>query len=158
MRIYYKILREGAIAPHQAYADDAGSDLRACIGAPITLKPGETKAIPTGIAFEMMPTKAFNFPNTSIEKLPVAKVCSRSGMALKNSVFVLNAPGIIDQGFRGEVQVILHNAGNLAFTVKNGDKIAQLLIEDVYVPMWERVDELSETSRGEGGFGSSGSR
>lgn len=122
---------------------DAGMDIRANIQDPITLLPGKRVLIPTGIKIA----------------LPIkyeAQVRPRSGLALNNGVTVLNTPGTIDSGYRNEIGVILINLGEQPFTVYNGDRIAQLVIAKHEIVEWKIVDQLSESERGEGGFGSSG--
>ena len=121
----------------------AGVDLRANIEAPITLKPLQRTLVKTGLFIE----------------LPVgyeAQVRPRSGLAYKNGVTVLNTPGTIDADYRGEIGVILVNLSNEDFTIQNGERIAQLVIAKHERAEWHAVEELSETSRGEGGFGSTG--
>lgn len=131
---------DGAPAPQQANYGDAAYDLKA-IGDTVML-PGETALIHTGLKL-------------AIPHGYCGMVCSRSGLALKRGVFVMNAPGIIDAPFRGEIGVILHNAGQVAFEVKPGDRIAQLLIVKVEHPQFV-FGVLDDTDRGAGGFGSSG--
>ncbi|RDI56457.1 dUTP diphosphatase [Flavobacterium glaciei] len=121
----------------------AGMDLRANITDPITLKPLERTIVKTGLFIE----------------LPIgyeAQVRPRSGLAAKNGVTVLNAPGTVDADYRGEIGVILVNLSNEDFTIQNGERIAQLVIAKHDRAEWTVVQELSETSRGEGGFGSTG--
>jgi dUTP pyrophosphatase len=121
----------------------AGMDLRANITDPITLKPLERTIVKTGLFIE----------------LPIgyeAQVRPRSGLAAKNGVTVLNAPGTVDADYRGEIGVILVNLSNEDFTIQNGERIAQLVIAKHERAEWTVVQELSETSRGEGGFGSTG--
>ena len=121
----------------------AGMDLRAHIVNTIVLKPLERKIIPTGLFME----------------LPVgyeAQVRPRSGLAAKNGVSVLNSPGTIDADYRGEIGVILVNLSNDIFTINNGDRVAQMVIAKHERAEWNEVINLSETSRGEGGFGSTG--
>ena len=121
----------------------AGMDLRANISEAITLQPLERAIIKTGLFLE----------------LPIgfeAQVRPRSGLAAKNGVTVLNAPGTIDADYRGEVGVILVNLSNTPFTVENGERIAQMIIAKHERADWDLVTELSETVRGEGGFGSTG--
>lgn len=129
--------------PHYETEASAGMDLRANISEPITLKPLERTVIKTGLFIE----------------LPIgteAQVRSRSGLAAKNGITVLNAPGTIDADYRGEVGVILINLSNEPFTIENGERIAQMVIAKHERAEWEQVEELSETTRGEGGFGSTG--
>lgn len=121
----------------------AGMDLRANITEKITLKPLERVLIPTGLFME----------------LPIgyeAQVRPRSGLALKNGITVLNAPGTIDSDFVGEVGVILFNASNQEFSIENGDRIAQMVIAKHELAEWIEVTELKTTKRGTGGFGSTG--
>ncbi|MFN7098842.1 MAG: dUTP diphosphatase [Flavobacterium sp.] len=121
----------------------AGMDLRANITDAITLKPLERTIVKTGLFIE----------------LPIgyeAQVRPRSGLAAKNGVTVLNAPGTVDADYRGEIGVILVNLSNEDFTIQNGERIAQLVIAKHERAEWTQVQELSETSRGEGGFGSTG--
>ena len=121
----------------------AGMDLRAHIVDAIVLKPLERKIIPTGLFME----------------LPAgyeAQVRPRSGLAAKHGVSVLNSPGTIDADYRGEIGVILVNLSNDIFTINNGDRVAQMVIAKHERAEWNEVINLSETSRGEGGFGSTG--
>ncbi len=129
--------------PNYETVASAGMDLRANIESPITLKPLERAIVKTGLFIE----------------LPVgyeAQVRPRSGLAAKKGVTVLNAPGTIDADYRGEIGVILVNLSNEDFVVENGERVAQLVIAKHERATWVEVKELSETSRGEGGFGSTG--
>lgn len=138
-------LDHGADLPLPSYESDqaAGMDLRAAVSDPVTLSPGARALIPTGLAIAL--PAGFE-----------AQVRPRSGLALKQGVTVLNAPGTIDADYRGEVGVILINHGDAAFTVSRGDRIAQMVIASVTQAKWAEVETLDETARGEGGFGSSG--
>jgi dUTP pyrophosphatase len=121
----------------------AGMDLRANVIEPSTLKPLQRAIVKTGLFIE----------------LPIgyeAQVRPRSGLAAKKGITVLNAPGTIDADYRGEIGVILVNLSNEDFTIKHGERIAQLVIAKHERAVWEEVDELEETERGEGGFGSTG--
>ncbi|WP_091735237.1 dUTP diphosphatase [Phenylobacterium immobile] len=123
----------------------AGMDLRAAVAEdePVILHPGDRFAVPTGLAFA----------------LPVgfeAQVRPRSGLAAKAGVTCLNTPGTVDSDYRGEVKVILINHGPEAFTIRRGDRIAQLVIAPVVQAAWVETDSLEETQRGKGGFGSTG--
>lgn len=123
----------------------AGMDLRACIDEPLTLKPLERAIVKTGLFIE----------------LPVgfeAQVRPRSGLAAKKGITVLNSPGTIDADYRGEIGVILVNLSNEDFTIENSERIAQLIIAKHERAEWEEVEILSDTSRGAGGFGSTGSK
>lgn len=132
--------------PTYAHKGDSGFDLRANTDREINLYPGEWKAIPTGLYFE----------------IPMGyelQIRSRSGLAFKNGVVVLNSPGTIDSGYRGEIQVILINHSEETFTIQNGDRIAQGVICPIMsseVAKLNKVSNLSETERGDGKFGSTG--
>jgi len=131
--------------PHYETIASAGMDLRANIDEAITLKPLERTILKTGLFIE----------------LPIgfeAQVRPRSGLAAKKGITVLNAPGTIDADYRGEIGVILVNLSNEDFIVENGERIAQLVIAKHERADWVKVKELSETSRGEGGFGSTGTK
>ncbi|MEN8125325.1 MAG: dUTP diphosphatase [Bacteroidota bacterium] len=121
----------------------AGMDLRANLENPITLKPLERTIIKTGLYIEL--PKGFE-----------AQVRPRSGLAAKFGITVLNAPGTIDADYRGEIGVILVNVSNDDFTVNDGDRVAQMVIAKYEHIAWNEVSELNETSRGAGGFGSTG--
>lgn len=129
--------------PNYETLASAGMDLRANISEAITLQPLERAIVKTGLFIE----------------LPIgfeAQVRPRSGLAAKNGVTVLNAPGTIDADYRGEVGVILVNLSNVPFTIENGERIAQMIIAKHERAEWELVAKLSSTERGEGGFGSTG--
>ena len=123
--------------------NSAGMDLRACISENIIIKPSERKLIKTGIAIALPE----NFE---------AQIRPRSGLALKNGITVLNTPGTIDADYRGEIGVILINLGNEDFVVERGMRIAQMIISPIVQADLIEVEELSETKRGKGGFGSTG--
>ncbi|HOF56966.1 MAG TPA: dUTP diphosphatase [Syntrophorhabdaceae bacterium] len=135
--------REGAQLPAYETIAAAGMDLVAFIDKDIVLKPGERALIPTGIL-------------VGIPEGFEAEIRPRSGLALKYGVTILNAPGTIDSDYRGEIKVILINLGNMDFTVRNGDRIAQMVFKNVVRVSWEVVEELPETKRNKGGFGSTG--
>ncbi|ULC59784.1 dUTP diphosphatase [Flaviramulus sp. BrNp1-15] len=129
--------------PHYETIASAGMDLRAKINESIILKPLERTIVKTGLFIE----------------LPIgfeAQVRPRSGLAAKKGITVLNAPGTVDADYRGEIGVILVNLSNEDFTIENGERIAQLVIAKHERAEWNAVETLSETSRGEGGFGSTG--
>ena len=121
----------------------AGMDLYANIDEPITLKPLERTLVKTGLFI-------------SLPKGYEAQVRPRSGLAFKNGITVLNTPGTIDADYRGEIGVILVNLSSQDFTINDGDRIAQMVIAKHETATWEEVENLDETNRGEGGFGSSG--
>jgi dUTP pyrophosphatase len=134
-------LHEGAVLPSRAYPGDAGLDLAAA--EPAELAPGLRATIGTGLAIALPGGYA-------------GLVLPRSGLASKHGIGVLNAPGLIDSGYRGEVRVILHNHGSETFRVEPGMRIAQLVLVAVKDVALVEVDELPPTERGEGGHGSSG--
>lgn len=129
--------------PHYETIASAGMDLRASISEPRVLKPLERSIVGTGLFIELP---------VGIE----AQVRPRSGLAAKKGITVLNAPGTIDADYRGEVGVILVNLSNEDFTINNGERIAQLVIAKHERAEWQEVESLTETARGEGGFGSTG--
>lgn len=131
--------------PNYETIASAGMDLRANILEAITLKPLERTIVKTGLFIE----------------LPIgyeAQVRPRSGLAAKKGISVLNAPGTVDADYRGEIGVILVNLSNEDFTIQNGERVAQLIIAKHERAEWVEVEELSETSRGSGGFGSTGTK
>ena len=137
------INKSGHTLPNYETIASAGMDLRANIAEPIVLNPLGRAIVKTGLFIE----------------LPIgyeAQVRPRSGLAAKKGVTVLNSPGTIDADYRGEIGVILVNLSNEPFTVENGERIAQLVIARHERAEWLEVEELTETSRGEGGFGSTG--
>jgi dUTP pyrophosphatase len=137
-----KVLDEGLPLPAYAHEGDAGLDLRAA--EDVSLAPGARAAVPTGIAIALPPGHA-------------GFVLPRSGRALKEGLGLANSPGLIDSGYRGEVKVVVVNLDpRSTIDIKRGDKIAQLVVQAVETPEIEVVDELPETTRGSGGFGSTG--
>ncbi len=142
IRVKVKKLDKDLPLPKQAHANDAGVDLYSRIDK--TLEPGERALIPTGIA-------------VSIPEGYAGFVQPRSGLALKHGLSIVNTPGLIDPHYRGEIGVILINLDkNNSFEIKRGMKIAQLVFQKVAEPLWEEVEDLDITERGEKGFGSSG--
>ncbi|HEX9820468.1 MAG TPA: dUTP diphosphatase [Methylomirabilota bacterium] len=137
------VRRVDAALPLPAYArpDDAGLDLHAA--EPVTLAPGARALVPTGIALAFPPGFA-------------GLVLPRSGLALRHGVTILNTPGLIDAGYRGEVKVLLVNLGDAPVTLVRGDRIAQLVVQPVVQVTLAPVTELPPSERGEGGFGSTG--
>lgn len=128
---------------------DAGVDLRAAVGEAVYLGPGQRAVIPTGI---QMGLPSINNSGFGIE----AQIRPRSGLAAKHGLSVTNAPGTIDQGYRGEVCVILENRGESAYLVIPGERIAQVVFSPVFCAQFEVCDDLDETERGAAGFGSTG--
>jgi dUTP pyrophosphatase len=137
---------EGLPLPAYETAHAAGMDLRAAVAedAPLVLHPGDRKAVPTGLCIAIPP--GFE-----------GQVRPRSGLALRHGLTCLNSPGTVDADYRGEVMVILINHGAEAFTLRRGERIAQLLISPVVRAEWRETETLEATDRGEGGFGSTGS-
>ncbi|HVA11653.1 MAG TPA: dUTP diphosphatase [Stellaceae bacterium] len=133
----------GLPLPAYATAEAAGVDLLAAIEAPLVLAPGERKDVPTGIALALPPGWE-------------GQVRPRSGLALRHGLAVLNSPGTIDADYRGEIRIILANLGTAPVTIARGERIAQLVIAPVSRAVWEVVAELPGTTRGSGGFGSTG--
>jgi len=132
--------------PEYAKVGDSGFDLRAYLKESVTLKPLERKLIPTGLKFELP-------PNTELQVRP------RSGMALKHGISVLNTPGTVDEGYRGDVGVIAVNLSNEDYTIEPGERIAQGVIMNVIgqnISTLTKTNSLTDTERGDGGFGSTG--
>ena len=140
-----KRLRENAIVPTYGSEFAAGADLYAALDEALTIEPGETKFIPTGFAFEI-PEGYAGF------------VHARSGLASKRGLAPANKVGVIDSDYRGEVMVALHNHTDTPQTVEQSERIAQLAIVPFLAADFELADELSDTVRGEGGFGSTGTK
>ena len=141
MTLRFKRVHPDAVLPSYAHPSDAGMDVRSV--EDLTLAPGKRALVHTGLVLLLPPQYE-------------AQVRPRSGLALKNGVTVLNSPGTIDSGYRGEVGVILINLGDVDFTVRKGDKVAQLVIAPVTQPDVVEVSEIDETDRGSSGFGSTG--
>ena len=141
--IRVKKLNENAILPTYGSAEAAGADLYACLDAPVTVQPGETAWIPTGIALE-------------VPKGCAGLVYARSGLGVKRGLAPANKVGVIDSDYRGQIHVVLLNHGKTEQTIQHGERIAQFLITPVLTPTYEEAEELSDTDRGAGGFGSTG--
>ena len=141
--IRVKKLREGALLPTYGTTQAAGADLYACLEAPLTIAPGETAWVPTGLALEVPEGCA-------------GLVYARSGLATTRGLAPANKVGVIDSDYRGEITVVLYNHGSEAQTISSGERIAQLIITPVLTPAYTETDRLSETLRGTGGFGSTG--
>lgn len=133
----------GYPAPSYATELSAGMDLKASIEAPVTIGPLERALIPTGISI-------------ALPEGTEAQVRPRSGLAAKHGITVLNAPGTIDADYRGEIKVILVNLSNDPFVINPGERIAQMVVARYEKVVWEEVEALDDTERGEGGFGSTG--
>ena len=129
--------------PAYATPGAAGMDLLAAVMEPVTIQPGKRALIPTGLAMALPAGHEL-------------QIRPRSGLALKNGILLANSPGTIDEDYRGEVQIIVLNAGDAPFTVERGMRIAQAVLAPVTRAVWREVDELPETTRAGGGFGSTG--
>ena len=138
-----KRLKETAVLPERKTEGSAGYDLHACIAAPFTIEPGELVMLPTGLAME-------------IPQGCAGMIFTRSGLGVKHGIAVSNGVGVIDSDYRGEIHVGLRNSSKVAYTVEPGERIAQLIVMPVCTPQLVETDTLSETERGEGGFGSTG--
>ncbi len=136
-------LRPNAQLPTYGSEQSAGADLYACLENEVTIEPGETKFIPTGLAMEL--------PEST-----VGLIYARSGLACKRGLAPANKVGVIDSDYRGEYIVALYNHGSQSQTVAHGERIAQLVIAPVFTPGFQAVESLNETHRGAGGFGSTG--
>lgn len=141
MDIQVKLLHPDARLPHRAHPGDAGSDLYSV--EEVVIPPGERRGVGTGIALAIPPGYG-------------GFVQPRSGLAFKHGIMLTNSPGLIDAGYRGELRVSMYNSGAEPFTVGIGERIAQLVVQRVEEPGFLPVEVLGDTSRGEGGFGSSG--
>jgi dUTP pyrophosphatase len=141
--IKVKRLRDGAILPTYGTPFSAGADLYACLEEPVTILPGETKKIPTGIAME----------------LPIGTaglIYARSSLGTKKGLAPANKVGVVDSDYRGEFLIFLHNHSAEPQIIAHGDRLAQLVVTPVFTPGFVESDTLSDTLRGDGGFGSTG--
>ncbi len=141
--IRVKLLREGARLPAYGSAEAAGADLYACLEAPVTIEPGRTAFLPTGIALE-------------VPKGCAGLIYARSGLACKRGLAPANKVGVVDSDYRGEILVALHNHGSQPQTIADGERIAQFVITPVLTPGYVAAQSLSDTLRSGGGFGSTG--
>lgn len=141
--IRVKKLHPNAVLPTYGSQEAAGADLYACLDQPVTVEPGQTAWIPTGIAIE-------------VPRGCAGLVYARSGLACKKGLAPANKVGVIDSDYRGEITVVLHNHGSVPQTVACGERIAQMVITPVLTPAYTEADDLSDTGRGQGGFGSTG--
>ena len=144
-KILIKRLSKEVSLPKYETSGSSGMDLRAYIDSNININPGQTAIIPTGLAL-------------SIPKGFEVQIRPRSGLAAKKKISVLNTPGTIDADYRGEIKVILINLGQESFKVEKGLRIAQMVVCPVIQAQLEEVDDLNETERGKGGFGSTGTK
>ena len=138
-----KCLRQGAKLPAYGSAFAAGADLYACLEEPVTIAPGDTFWVPTGIALEVPEGCA-------------GLIYARSSMGAKRGLAPANKVGVIDSDYRGEIRVVLLTHSNQPQTVSPGERVAQMIITPVITPPYEAVEELTDTDRGAGGFGSTG--
>ena len=141
--IRVKTLRQGAKLPTYGSAEAAGADLYACLEAPVAIAPGATAFIPTGIALE-------------VPRGCAGLIYARSGLACKRGLAPANKVGVVDSDYRGEILVALHNHGQAEQTVETGERIAQFVITPVLTPAYTVAEELTDTARNAGGFGSTG--
>ena len=141
--IRVKLLRAGAHLPTYGSLEAAGADLYACLEESITIAPGETVFIPTGIALE-------------VPKGCAGLVYARSSLGTKRGLAPANKVGVIDSDYRGEIRVVLYNHGAVPQTIENAERIAQLIITPVLTPGYTWSEELTQTDRASGGFGSTG--
>ena len=141
--IKVKKLSPNAILPTYGSAEAAGADLYACLDAPVTVAPGETAWIPTGLALE-------------VPKGCAGLVYARSSLGVKRGLAPANKVGVIDSDYRGQIHVVLLNHGKTEQTIRHGERIAQFLITPVLTPAYVEAEELTDTDRGAGGFGSTG--
>jgi len=146
MDLKIKKVKDNAKIPKIATSGAAGMDLYACITEKITVEPQKIAVIPTGIAIEL--------PNPSV----AAFVYARSGLGIKHGICLANGVGVIDSDYRGEICVGLCNVSDKPYTVEPFERVAQMVIAPVIVPTVTEVSELSDTARGEGGFGSTGTK
>lgn len=141
--IRVKRLKENAVLPTYGSAEAAGADLYACLEEEVTILPGQTAFIPTGLSMEL-PTGYAGL------------IYARSGLACKRGLAPANKVGVVDSDYRGEFMVALHNHGSQPQTVAHGERVAQLVITPVFTPGFTEVSDLSDTERAGGGFGSTG--
>lgn len=141
--VMVKRLRANAKLPTYGSSEAAGADLYACLEEDVTIGPGETAWIPTGLAME-------------IPKGYAGLIYARSGMACKRGLAPANKVGVVDSDYRGEFMIVLHNHGTAAQKISSGERIAQLIITPVLTPPFAEADELSDTVRAGSGFGSTG--
>ncbi len=144
-KVRYQILDSRAVAPHYGSADAAGADLYAILDTPLTLAAGQTVLVHTGLAVEI-PTGF------------VGLVCARSGLATKRGLAPANKVGVIDADYRGEIMVALHNHSADDQTIEHGERVAQLVLVPYLTADYEQADSLTDTDRGAGGFGSTGTK
>jgi dUTP pyrophosphatase len=143
MNVRIKLITPRAAVPHYQTAGSAAADIAACLEEPVTVSPGQRAIIPTGLALEV----------------PVgfeAQIRARSGLSSRHGITIANGVGTIDSDYRGEVGIIVINLGHEPFTIEHGMRIAQMAVVRCDQVTWEQVEELEKTTRGEGGYGSTG--
>lgn len=141
LKVKIKKIKPNAILPQYQTADAAGMDIHACLDEPLIIKPMERIIVPTGLSIE----------------LPIgyeSRIHSRSGLSFRNGITMANGTGIIDADYRGEYGILLINFSNEIFTIEHGSRIAQLVVSKFEHVVWEETNDLSDTDRGVGGFGS----
>ncbi|MDD4699045.1 MAG: dUTP diphosphatase [Oscillospiraceae bacterium] len=146
MELKIKRLKCNSILPKRATVGSAGFDLYSSLESPVEIAPGERVLIPTGIAIEL--------PDNNY----VAYIYARSGLAIKNGITLSNCVGVIDSDYRGEIKVGLINLSDKAYTINSADRIAQMVISPVIIPELVVSDDLNDTDRSGGGFGSTGQK
>ncbi|MCI1965614.1 MAG: dUTP diphosphatase [Oscillospiraceae bacterium] len=144
MKIKIKKVRENAVLPTRGTAGAAGLDLYACIDKPVLIEPRKLYRIPTGVAIALPSSETVGF------------IFARSGLGVKHGVSLPNAVGVVDSDYRGELIVGIGNTGEDAYQLSPGERFAQLVVMPVYQPELEETDDLGETDRGAGAFGSTG--
>ena len=142
-KIRVKKLHPDAIMPTYGSEEAAGADLYACLDAAVTINPGESKFIPTGLAME-------------IPRGYAGLIYARSGLACKRGLAPANKVGVVDSDYRGEFMIVLHNHGSVPQIIEHGERIAQLVVTPVFTPGFCEVETLTDTERSGGGFGSTG--
>ena len=140
-RLPVKLIRANAVIPKRATGGSVGYDIAACIDSPVDIRPGETQMIGSGFA-------------VSLDTGYAAFIYARSGLGIKHGITPGNCVGVVDSDYRGEIIVGLRNNSNESFTINDGDRIAQMVISKCETPVVTECDNLDETVRGEGGFGS----
>ena len=143
-QVKVKRLNDNAVLPKRATEGSAGADLYACINEPVTIAPGQLVKIPTGIAIELESNELAAF------------LFARSGLGVKHGITLSNSVGVVDSDYRGEICVGLCNVSDKPYTIQPNERIAQMVVMPVVLADFIQADELNETKRGEGGFGSSG--
>ena len=145
INVNLKKLDDRATIPTYGSANAAGADLYACLAAPVTIEPGETFLVPTGLAMELPEGYA-------------GLIYARSGLASKRGLAPANKVGVIDSDYRGQIIVALHNHSKTAATIEHGERVAQLVVTPYIMSVFNEVAELDDTERGAGGFGSTGTK